>query len=80
MALSKEGYMKRIEVLLFAIMFSIGLGCGTPAENARIEADEDMEESAGDDLAEVGDDPGEMDFDDPAQYPEAEMEAVQYPE
>lgn len=58
------------------------VGCtSNPEAAARVEADEDLEESIGDEAELVGDDPDDMDdWFSPGGEVEAEMEAEPYPE
>ena len=72
--------MHRISIWTLVWTLVGWFGCGTPAENERIEADEQVEQTVGNEMMEIGDNPDDMDFDDPAAYPEAEMEAEPYPE
>ncbi|MEM8609171.1 MAG: hypothetical protein AAGF92_18865 [Myxococcota bacterium] len=57
-------------------------GCtSNPEATARMEADEDLEESIGDEAELIGDNPDDMDgWDTPGGEVEAEMEAEPYPE
>ena len=58
------------------------LGCSSnPEATARMEADEDLEESVGDEAELIGDNPDDMDgWDTPGGEVEADMEAEPYPE
>lgn len=70
-------------VWVFAMFATMALvGCTSNPEAAeRIEADEDLEESVGDEAELIGDNPDDMDgWDTPGGEVEAEMEAEPYPQ
>jgi len=72
-----------MERLLLTLLLAGGLAACTsdPEGAARTEAAEDLEESAGDEAALIGDNPDDMDtWDTPGGEVEAEMEAEPYPQ
>lgn len=74
--------MNRIALLGATIALLAFIGCSSnPEAAARIEADENLEESAGDEAELIGDNPDDMDgWDPPGGEIEAEMEDEPYPE
>ena len=74
-------YAKTMHSLLAALAFLFLFTACTPEGAARTEADEDLEESVGDEAALIGDNPDDMDtWDTDGGEIEAEMEAEPYPE
>jgi len=74
--------MNRMTLLAALIAFSLSGACASNPEGPQnIEAAEDMEESAGDEAALMGDNPSDMEgWGTPGGEVEAEMEAEPYPE
>ena len=74
--------MSRFIPLACALFFGLAGACTpNPEATERIEAAEDLEESAGDEAELIGDNPDDMDgWDTPGGEVEAEMEAEPYPQ
>ena len=74
--------MSRFITLACATLFALAGACApNPEATERIEAAEDLEESAGDEAELIGDNPDDMDgWDTPGGEVEAEMEAEPYPQ
>ena len=74
--------MKRVWCWSAILTLVVLLGCSSdPQAEARMEADEDLEESVGDEAELIGDNPDDMDgWATPGGEVEAEMEAEPYPE
>ena len=72
----------RVWMWVAMLLVIVMAGCtSNPQAAERIEADEDLEESVGDEAELIGDNPDDMDgWDTPGGEVEAEMEAEPYPE